>query len=168
MDEANKLQENIATKSPGDTVTMEIWRDGEKIIRDILLQGIEDTPAWIAGNDGPQSGGEWNTEEDGKDPSRHGGVSFQSFELGFRVMALAMPEDHTRYDLIISNVKEDSEAWNRGLREGNMITEVNHQKVEELSALKDLIEGSLEEKNSVLLTIERDDNSIGYYELKNE
>ena len=47
VDKANKLQELVAVKRPGDSVDLVLWREGDRINKTIELLGVESTPEWL-------------------------------------------------------------------------------------------------------------------------
>ncbi|MFH5831207.1 trypsin-like peptidase domain-containing protein [Halalkalibaculum sp. DA384] len=164
VNESNELQEKIAVLSPGDIVKLKIWRDGDEFDRNVKLGSMESAGRSFFSDSDSSPEVEPEEEEQGR---RYGnGVEFGSFSLGFKVMALSKPEDARRFDLIITEVEEQSEAGRRGLKEGYEILEVNETKVEDLETLKDLIDRSLQRRGSVLLQVETADGAVGYYELK--
>ncbi|MEM8729201.1 MAG: Do family serine endopeptidase [Pseudomonadota bacterium] len=67
---------------------------------------------------------------------------------------LGIPEDQT--GLVVVDVDETSEAYEKGLRAGDLITEAGQQKVDTLSALDDRIEVAQEAgRKSLLLLVRR-------------
>ncbi|MEX0845295.1 MAG: PDZ domain-containing protein, partial [Balneolaceae bacterium] len=96
----------------------------------------------------------------------NGGVAYMEFDLGFRVMAIATPEDAEKYDLIVVEVYKYSEAWNRGLRVDHQILKIGKEKVEDLSGLEELMRRNLNDKGSVTLEIINKDDARGFIELK--
>jgi len=174
--EANELQEKVAVMRPGDVATLKVFRNRETFNVDVKLHSVEDSEAYLSGNNEnnprrrqkPEDNDKNFEEQLPENPGPGSGVAFGEFDLGFRVMGLSKPDDPEKYDLIITRVNKGSEAWNRGLREGFLIEEVNEQKVEDLDSLKDLIRQSLKEKGSVMLKIRRSENedTIGYFQLE--
>lgn len=51
VEEANKLQELIAVKRPGESVDIDIWRNGKQISKSIKLLGVRSTPEWLTGEE---------------------------------------------------------------------------------------------------------------------
>ncbi|MDX1670911.1 MAG: Do family serine endopeptidase [Balneolaceae bacterium] len=160
VNEANELQEKIAVQHPGETVNLEIWRKGKILKKEVKLGMLRPQQEEFANAD-PGSSGRGEEEE-----GEGSGVKFMSFDLGFNVMALSKEEDNTAYDLIITEVFEDTEADRRGLKEGYTIRRVNEQKVEDLKTLNDIVERSLRRDRSVIFQIETRDGATGYYQLK--
>lgn len=167
VNETNELQEKIAVKNPGDIVKLSIWRHGEEFDRNIKLGRLESADNdFFADSDSNSNTPEANPEEEEHDRRFGDGVEFGTFSLGFKVMALSKPEDARKFDLIITEVEEQSEAKRRGLKEGYEILKVNKTKVEDLKSLKDLVDQSLAKQGSVLLQVETGDGAVGYFELK--
>jgi len=162
VDEANELQEKVAVRQPGDMISLTVWRDQKEKQFNVQLKSANETEAFAA-NRREQI----EPEQPRSDNNESGtGVNFGEFDVGIRVMAIAKPEDLHRYDLIITNVTKHSEAWNRGLKEGFQILKVNDQKVEDLKTLKDLMDRGFKKRGSVMLLIQKDEQTTGYFELK--
>ncbi len=92
------------------------------------------------------------------------GMGQNSAHSHWVLLALSKPEDAEKFDLIITEIEESSEAKRRGLKEGYEILKVNKTKVEDLETLKDLIDRSLGEQGSVLLQVETEDGAVGHFE----
>lgn len=160
VNESNELQEKVAVMRPGEFVDLSIWRSGEVFDLDVQLKKLEPAPVEeLAFEEEP-------ILEDSTPEDNNSGVDFHEFDLGFRVMALAKPENEQSFDLIISHVYKYSEAWNRGLRESQTILSVNEETVEDLQTLEELIADKLSSDNSIILKVINDENAIGYIELQ--
>jgi Do/DeqQ family serine protease len=160
VNESNELQEKVAVMRPGELVDLSIWRRGNEIEKSVELMMLQPEPVE-----------ELAFEEEPilRDPVPEGdnyGVDFHEFDLGFRIMALAKPENSQAFDLIVSHVYKYSEAWNRGLREGQKILSINEEIVEDIETLKDLITEQINENGSVSLKVENEENAIGFIELQ--
>ncbi len=160
VNESNELQEKVAVMRPGDQVDLTIWRRGNELLKSVELMMLQ-----------PQPVEELAFEEEPilRDSDPEGGnygVDFHEFDFGFRVMALAKPENSNSYDLLVSHVYKYSEAWNRGLREGQKILSINEEMVEDIQTLKDLVSEQINNTGSVSLKVENEENAIGFIELE--
>ena len=160
VNESNELQEKVAVLRPGDIVDLQIWRNGEIFNKMVQLKMMEPLPEE-----------ELAFEEESLIPDEipegeNTGVDVQEFDLGFRVMALAKPENKRSYDLIVTHVYKYSEAWNRGLRENQKILSLDKEKVEDLQALKDLIATKFIDNRTIILEVLNEENAMGYVELE--
>lgn len=160
VNEANQLQQQVAVLSPGEIVTLRILRDGEILDKEIALKISE-----------PESIPEISSNEQPVIPEEipegnNDGVMYKEFELGFRLMALATPEDADKFDLFVDRVYKYSEAWNRGLRADHQILKIEKERVEGLSELEDLMRQNLNEKGTVTLEIMNEEGARGFIELK--
>ncbi|MEX0609149.1 MAG: trypsin-like peptidase domain-containing protein [Balneolaceae bacterium] len=162
VNESNQLQQQVAVLSPGENAELTIWRDGEELVKTVPLKlfNTQSQPDIAELNEPRENEQHFDSEDLG--------VAFKEFDLGFRVMAIAKPEDPQTFDLFITQVQRYSEAWNRGLREDQQIINVGEEKVEDLSTLEELIENTLTENGSVTLEIINEDNARGFIELKKE
>lgn len=160
VNEANELQQQVAVMRPGESVTLTIIRNGNRITKDVVLKLLEPEPipeiSAVEEPINPREIPEGDNE----------GIMFKEFDLGFRVKALATPEDAEKYDLFVEQVYKYSEAWNRGLRAEQQILKIEEEKVEDLSSLEELIRRNLNDKGSVMLEIINKENARGFIELK--
>ncbi len=160
VNESNQLQEKIAILRPGETVSLRIWRSGDEFDKQVQLRMLEQPePEPLAFEETP-------LQLDEIPEGDNSGVEFHEFDLGFRVMALASPENPKNYDLIVTKVFKYSEAWNRGVREDQKITAIDKEKVEDLTSLKELMARNLNNNGAVTLEIIDDENAKGFIELK--
>ncbi|MBN2731512.1 MAG: trypsin-like peptidase domain-containing protein [Balneolaceae bacterium] len=158
VNEPNELQEKIAVLRPGETAQLNIWRDGETMQKDIVLGRLQSPDPSFTAQEEPD-----DQNELGRNDRR--GVAFGTFSLGFKVMALATPEDSQVYDLIISEVFSSSEAARQGLKEGYIIKKVNDADVQTLEQLNKQL-SVLKEGANILMEVETPEGVIGYYQLR--
>ncbi len=164
VDESNQLQEKIAVLRPGEIVKLEMWRGGETFERHVELGRMDRDRQELATNDP-------NIEENSHDDedfqgNREMGISFADFDLGFKVMALSKKDDTENYDLIITEVTENSKADVQGLKEGYVIVSVEGQKVDDLETLIDLMDQNLKSGTTVTVEIKTPGDSYKNIELK--
>lgn len=170
VNESNQLQEKVAILSPGDNVDLFIWRNGKELTKTISLKMLEmETFEELSFEDSPVDMQEINprdsqSQEEGD--YNNTGIEFGSFNLGFIIMAIAKPENLNTYELIITKVVKDSEAWKRGLREKSKIVAVNEIKVQDISTLRKTINDELKNNKEVILETLNEENARGYYLLK--
>jgi Do/DeqQ family serine protease len=169
--EPNELQEQIALLHPGDTVAVQVWRSGKVLDKQVKLKGINQAQDWFADNRSdqmpqliPDKQHPEGESPEGKWESLNPEIEGESFDVGFRVQAHSSNE-FDKTELKITDVKTQSEAWKRGLREGDTILEVNGKVVEDLDALRDLMRSSGNEREQIMLTVRKKNGSLAYYEL---
>lgn len=162
VNEANQLQQQVAVLSPGENVRLTILRDGEVFDREVplKLQEPEEIPE-IAAN-------EENLIPNEIPEGNNGGVEYKEFELGFRLIGIANPEDPSEQDIYVHHVYKYSEAWNRGMREDYQITEIDGKKVENLGRLEELLTQNLTSNRSVTLRYKDDEGASGYIRLEKD
>jgi serine protease Do len=164
--ESNQLQEKVAMFRPADSVTLTIWRDKQEIERTIILDELqrpEPVPELFDEQQIEPGPDDWDEiPENGRDR----GIEQQRFEeLGFTLRALATPEDPNKFNLYLFRVERNSEAWNRGLREGFEIEEINGQRFTDMHTAKKEITDSLKKNRSLSLKIRTEEGAIGYFKL---
>lgn len=159
VNEANELQQQVAILRPGETVELRILRDGDEITKNVVLKMLEPEPIpEVAANEDPI--------EPQEIPEGGEGVLYKEFDLGFRVMAVATPEDAQKFDFYIDEVYKYTEAWNRGLRADQQLVKVAEEKVEDLNRLEELIRQQINQHGSVMLEIINEEDARGFIELK--
>jgi Do/DeqQ family serine protease len=168
--ETNQLIEKVAMYRPNDEITLTLWRDEEEVETRVVLDEMMPLPQEPAGI--PDT-----FDEDQIDPEPdiweeipeddNSGIEQQSFrELGFSIRALATPEDPDQFNLYLQRVERGSVAWNRGIREGGEITEINGNPVTNLDEVEKEITDSLKNHRSLTLKILTGEGTVGYYELQ--
>jgi len=127
VDDANALRNAIGLKRSGDTVVLDVLRDGrERTLRARL--------------------GEQAASEQVAAAELHPGL--QGAEL--ETLDASSPRFEGQAGVLVANVAPGSPAAQRGLRPGDIITGVNRQKVESLGDFREHAEGQ-----SLLLNIRR-------------
>jgi len=164
VNESNQLQEKIAVLSPGEIVTLKIWRDGNTLTKKVILDKFEPNQDQLAFSNDRSTD---STDSEVTNPgNRKHSVQFATFDFGFRVMALSKFDHPDTYDLVITDVVKGSEADNAGLKEGFKIHKIGNQKVEDLQSMKDLIAQILKDSNSVTIEVETQDHARKLFKLE--
>lgn len=129
----NELQAYIATKRPGDKVKLTIWRDEKKIQKTVELKPRSENRT-VAMN-GSDDDDESSAEEISVKP-----LDFET--LGFSVRkaeSRLMKDRDVNSSVLVTNVKSYSEAFNRGLRENDIILEADRKPVNSLSDFQKVV-----------------------------
>lgn len=161
VNESNELQEKVAIKRPGDFIRLTIYRNGEEIDRDVRLK--EMAPQEIVEFDIPEQ--QIEVDDLLGDNESLGNSQFK-FDLGFGVKSQLVDGETDEYEIIVDEVDKYSEAWNRGLKEGQQILAIGDTNVEDIRTLRDLMRRELKLKNAVTLKVRTEDNVIGFVQLK--
>ena len=128
----NELQSYVAGLSAGTTVKLLIYRDGSKLERKVTLKARED---------------EGNVEVAGKDVDSKLKKNNEKREVKIETIGLSLrnlssdefKEYKVNSGILISEVKPYSKAYNQGLFNGLVITEINKKKVEDVSEFEEVI-----------------------------
>jgi serine protease Do len=166
--EANQLQEKVAMFRPDDEIELTIWRDGETLIRNIRLDKLQRPEPVQEPNTFDELQIEPGPDDLDEIPEngRERGIEQQRFDdIGFTIRALATPENPDEFNLYLHRVERNSEAWNRGLRQGYEITEINGKEIRDLRVAKKEISESLKNNRSLTLKITTEDGATGFYQL---
>lgn len=166
VNESNFLQERVAMFRPEDEITLTIWRSGNVFERVLILRERkveEPVASQIENFDDEQELDEW---EEIPERGFEGGIEHRRFDaFGFTLRALATPEDPDKFNIYIYQVHQNSEAWNKGLREGSEILEINGEIVHNLGDVEKEISNSLKNSRSLDLKLQTTNGAIGFYKL---
>lgn len=160
VNESNQLQEKVAVLRPGDTVDLEILRNGKIITKLIVLTDVQPEPIESLAFDKEPI----PVEEIPEDKFLK--VESYEFDLGFKVIEFPSQEKEGVNTLFISKVFKYSEAWNRGLRADQKIVAVDKIEVKDISSLKELVKTNLIENGTITLEIRNKENARGFIKLK--
>lgn len=166
VNESNNLQERVAMFSPGDDVVLTIWRSGDVFDRSLTLREMpvtEPVASRIEQFNEEEMTGDWDEiPERGRDS----GIEQQRFEeLGFTLRALSTPEDPDKFNIYFHQVRPGSEAWNRGIRVGSELVELNGNEVDDLQIAGNILNDSSKSGKSIGLKLKSENGAIGYYQL---
>lgn len=133
MNRPNQLQSYVASKRAGDTITLNIYRDGEYIKRDITLKARDEDAA-----------DNQVAKKDKKEKRKGNEVVEATFDnIGLTVRNLREGEyDQYKVDngVMISKVKRFSKAENQSLFPKLVITEIDRIKINSVSEMEKLID----------------------------
>ena len=166
VNEANQLQEKVAMFRPGDTVNLTVWRNGQKLDKNVILQElVRPEPEELSFNEQEiipedELNGERFEDREGT------GIEHRNFEqFGFTIRGLASPEDPEKMEFYIHRILRGTEAHNRGLRTGSKIMEVDGEAITRFRQMERKFDKALREERSIELKIETENGNIGYYHL---
>ena len=152
---ANELQSYVATRHPGDVVTLKVFRDGQTIEKKVTLRARnEDTPTVKASD--KEEPDESLDQESTKETTFDG--------LGMSVRPLTSEEkkkESIEGGAAVTAVKPYSEAFNRGIVENTVILEADRKQVKSPGDLKKVIDGR-KGGDSILMRIKRPDGTTQY------
>ncbi len=144
VDDTRGLVQQVANTTVGKEVRVLVFRDGETETLRVTLGRREEAERAV-----PAS---VNTEEPATSEFMGLTISDMTDELREQ---LALPEDAE--GLVVADVAEDSEAYEKGLRAGDLITEAGQEKVASVGDLETRIEEAKEAgRKSLLLLVRRD------------
>lgn len=166
VNEANYLQEKVAMFRPGDEVTLTIWRKGNQFDRSVTLKEMPVTESVDNSTENFDEEPELDSWNEIPENGRELGIEQKNFEdVGFTLRALSKPENPDHFNIYIQRVYRGSEAWNRGLRAGVELIELNGSEVKDLRVVEDLIGNSLKNSESLNLKIRTEEGDTGYFKL---
>ncbi|MDZ7720684.1 MAG: trypsin-like peptidase domain-containing protein [Balneolaceae bacterium] len=165
VDESNLLQERVAMYRPNDEVTLTIWRDGKTFDRVLTLEERPEQEPLTSQMDveGEEELEQW---EEIPENGYERGIEHKRFDsFGFTLRALSTPEDPEIFNVYFYRVQPNSEAWNKGISEGDELLEVNGAGVKNMSDVENEISNSLKNNRSLELKLQTADGAIGFYKL---
>jgi serine protease Do len=147
IEDTRELVRIVAETEIGRTVDVEVIRDGEAQTLAVEI-GLLEEPT-LAAAAGPESEQEQPSEETVLGLTVTALTDAQREELGL---------DAEVTGLVVSGVAEDSDAFDKGLREGDVIVEVGQEPVASAREMRERIRAAEEAgRNSILLLVRRDD-----------
>ncbi|MFA6457548.1 MAG: Do family serine endopeptidase [Bacteroidota bacterium] len=156
MKAPNELQAYIASKHPGDKVTLAIWRDERKLEKVITLRPRSQNNN-VAAN-------EKNNDDESSDVEETSTRTMQFDKLGFAVRkadSRILKDREISSGLVITSVKEFGEGANRGLREGDIIVDVDKKPVGTVTEFEKMVK-SKKAGDALLLRVKGSDNRIRF------
>lgn len=144
VNQANELQSYVASRRPGDVVTLKLYRDGKNIEKKVTLKPRNDESDVITASNNKDE-----TNETDKDSPEVADFD----KLGMSVRAMTDGEqDAAKVDhgVVVASVKPYSEAFERNIREKLVILEADNKPVRSPKDLKKIFEGK-KPGDSVLL-----------------
>lgn len=166
VSESNHLQEKVAMFRPGDGIELTIWRKGETQNRTLILRELEIVEPVASRIENFENEPELDEWREIPGDGRNRGIEQKRFDdVGLILRALSTPEDPARFNIYIHRVEKYSEAWNRGLRDGSELLELNGKKTDDLKEVENEISNSLKNNRSLNLKIQSENGDIGYYKL---
>lgn len=153
---SNQLQTIVASKYPGDIVTLKIFRDGKMIEKKVTLKSREEAEQTVASN---------QPKEDTDEPT--GTSSKSTLELESLGMTVSNLDAKTKKDygvesgILVESVEPMSEAYNRFVQPADVIVSVGDQAVTSVSQFDKLLKGK-KPGDAVLMRVKGKDKSTRF------
>ncbi len=124
VDHANQLQALVASKAPGDKASVEIFRNGKTEDKTVTLEERSGASfASISGSSG-------NSSE-----------SLSSLGLSVQDADKATLDNYgAKHGVVVTGVQPASEAYNRGVQQGDLITSVDNQPIKTTGDLEKAVD----------------------------
>ncbi len=119
----NQLQALVASKSPGQKATVEIFRNGKTETKTVILEERKgETFASISGS------------------GSSGSADLSSLGLSVQNASKdSLKKYDAKYGVVVTNVQPTSEAFNRGLQQGDLIISVDNKPIRSSADLKAIV-----------------------------
>ena len=175
VNEANQLQEKVALYRPGDVIRVTVLRNGETLVKEVTLKERPQRDIEVLDFEedevqpeefferrdrerDPNRDRERNRDREPDDPD----VQQQSFNHGFTLRAIPGLPDNDSYEILVHSVDRQTEAWNRGLRSGFRVLEVDDQPVLSMQEFEDRFREGLESNGYVSLKTQTTNDVIAH------
>ena len=142
IESMNELPKVVASTPVGESVKVEIWREGKIKTLTVILGELE-----LAENNNLIN----NNPKKGKTKS-FPRIGFEIKQLDDQDIQKYKIKEYTK-GIIISKVKKNSKAFKSGLREGMIIVRVGQAEVSDLSIISNAIEKAKKQKRNALLML---------------
>lgn len=152
----NQLQTIIASKYPGETVTLKIYRDGKMIEKRVALKSRDEAEQTAAANEGRDE-----SDEVTDAGSRN---SLELEELGMTVKNLeskSKKQYGIEHGVLVESVERLSEAEKRGVRANDVIVSVGDQTILSVAQFDKLLKGK-KPGDAVLMRVKGADKSTRF------
>jgi serine protease Do len=138
---ANQLQTIIGSKRPGTSVDLTIFRDGNTFNKTVTLKPRSDSESFV------------NNRADKKEGQDLKTMTFNKIGMSVTNLTGSMKKKfNVENGVYVESVKHFSEAFNRGLRTGNVILEADKEKIETVEQLESIIDDK-EEGDILILKV---------------
>ncbi|TNE74774.1 PDZ domain-containing protein [bacterium] len=160
----NELQAKIAEHRPGEIIDVDVFTNGERVVKQVTLQGAEkkEIKEWLGLAEAPLD--EVILQEDSLNTMEEdlsvSSIERFSKELKIRVVTL---EDETK--LFIQELSPKSAYFMSGLQEGDQLLEINDKPLRSYTDFKIHLQHYRSRKQNVIFKIKREGNKIGYFSL---
>jgi serine protease Do len=150
------LQTAIASKHPGETVTLQIWRDKKEITKKVTLGSRDEKDETVSENDRNEK------DDSGSEVTSDKAVDIK--EIGVSVKAIDT-KTKKRYEVekgvMVSDIEDMGPAQERGLRKGDIVTEIGDQKISTPDQFERSIR-KLKPGDAVMLRVKGEDKKMRF------
>jgi serine protease Do len=154
VNQPNELQRHIATRHPGDVVTLQVFRNGKTLEKKVTLKARAEDSAAVEASDTLRP----NEDEDAESSV----TKVESLGISLRSMTASDRKNYgVESGVVVSDVRQFGEAFNRQIAKGDVIVEADRKAVSSPAEIKRIIE-SRSPGDSVLLRLKRADGSSFY------
>ncbi len=150
---ANELQSLIARKHPGDKVALEVFRDKRAMEKSVTLKSRTPSVRPVA---------DTGTKDDAGAPGDRQESSLSLEKLGMKITGLTSREKQdldVESGVLISDVTRYTEAYERGLREGDVIIEADQKAIRSPADFKSVLDAR-GKGDAILLRVKRTSGSF--------
>lgn len=155
VEKSQDLVDRVAARKPGDSMRLEILREGRSTDVTVKLSQRPDAKDLVAGREGGEGEEEGEPEPEGSSPSANLGLRVEP--LTPRTRSEFRVPDEVR-GVVLRDVETGSEAFEKGIRPGGVVIAVNDRPVETVADWRRQI-GEVKPGRVVKLRIRYADNA---------
>jgi len=150
------LQTAIASKHPGETIELKIWRDKKEIAKKVTLGARDEKEEAVAESATSEK------DESGSDVGTEKAVDVK--EIGVTVKSIDS-KIKKRYEVekgvLVSDIEDLSPAQERGLKKGDVVTDIGDQKISTPDQFEKSIK-KLKPGDAVMLRVKGEDKKMRF------
>ncbi len=151
VDAANEIQTLIAELKPGDVVTLNIFRGGKTISKNVTLSEISQKE--LASDDQGTQTEKPQPDQSGKTDVAKLGISIQKLD------SKTMKDAGVDHGVLVASVTPGGPAAERTLLKNDIITEVDHQKISSPEDFMNILKGKNEGDAIMLRVLSKQGNT---------
>lgn len=150
---SNALQASLIERRPGEQVNLSLWRDDQvvDVLATLMGSDSESFQRWLARADA-QPGFSPDVEE----------VITKEFDPGFSAGEL-LDASNGQTVIVITAIRENSEAWKKGLRVGDQIVAIDDENIHSLDQLGEYLKTVQPSSALAKFEVRKAEGSIAYY-----
>ena len=156
VNSTQELQTAIASKHPGSIVTLKIWRDKKAIEKKVTLGSRDEKDETVAENA--------NSEKDETDSEAGAEKTVDVKEIGVTVKSIdskIKKQYEVEKGVLVADIEDLSPAQERGLRKGDVVTDVGDQKISTPEQFEKSIK-KLKPGDAVMLRVKGEDKKMRF------
>jgi serine protease Do len=155
LDAPNELQTYVATRHPGDVVSLKVFREGRVLEKKVTLKARDEETTTQRASDRKEN-------EEKETPEESSVIKFD--QLGMSIRSLSTDEKKevdVESGVVVTDVRPYGEAFSRGVASNDVIVEADRKEIRSPRDMEKIIE-SHKPGDSILLRVKRQNGSSAF------